>query len=116
MNLWAGEVDGGGARVRGSELRVAAPAAALSAGRFTIGVRPEDVALSAGPVAGAAPARVLVVEPMGSETIVTLESSGARVVARGGADVPYASGDTAWIALPADRAHFFEEDSGRRLA
>jgi multiple sugar transport system ATP-binding protein len=115
MNLWPGEVSDGSARVRGSELEVPLDGTALPGGAFTIGVRPEDVAVSAAAMAGAAPARVLVVEPMGNETIVTLESGSVRVVARGGPDLVYRSGDPAWVSLGAGRAHFFEEDSGRRL-
>jgi multiple sugar transport system ATP-binding protein len=44
----------------------------------TIGVRAEDVAVSASPAAGSDEARVLVVEPMGSETLLTLEPPSAR--------------------------------------
>ena len=39
----------------------------------TIGVRPEDVDVAASPASGGDEARVSVVEPMGSETLVTLE-------------------------------------------
>ena len=47
----------------------------------TIGVRPEDVDVAASPAGGGDEARVSVVEPMGSETLVTLEYP--RPAARG---------------------------------
>jgi multiple sugar transport system ATP-binding protein len=117
MNLWPGEHEGGMARVTGSELRLPAGAARLppAAQAFTIGVRPEDVTLAAAPSPEATRAEVLVVEPMGNETIVTLQAGTARVVARAAADVSLRAGDTAFVALPADRVHFFDEPGGRRL-
>jgi multiple sugar transport system ATP-binding protein len=114
MNLWAAEAGDGGARVAGSDLRVPAAPATGAAG-FTVGIRPEDVVLSPAATPGAAAARVLVVEPMGNETIVTLESGQARVVARAGADLALRPQEAAWVSLPAGRAHFFDSASGRRL-
>src|SRR6266850_1875377 len=54
--------------------------------RVTIGVRPEDVDVAMSPVIGGDEARVSVVEPMGSETLVTLEYRAQRLVARVPAD------------------------------
>ena len=50
---------------------------------MTIGVRPEDVDVAASRAGGGDEARVSVVEPMGSETLVTLEYRAQRLVARG---------------------------------
>jgi ABC-type sugar transport system ATPase subunit len=113
MNLWAAGLEDGWARVEGSELRVRATAGGAT-GEVTVGIRPEDVALSPVPSPDAAAARVLVVEPMGNETIVTLESGAARVVARGGADIALRAGEAAWVALPSERAHFFDAGGRRR--
>ena len=62
-----------------------------------IGVRAEDVVVSAAPAAGADEARVLVVEPMGSETLVTLDYRGQRLVARVAGDARFEPGQSAWI-------------------
>src|SRR5262245_38597529 len=51
-----------------------------------LGIRPEDVQLSTSSKDGWLPARVLVVEPMGAEMLVTLELGASRVVARTAAE------------------------------
>ena len=58
----------------------------------TIGVRAEDVVVTASPADGSDEARVLVVEPMGSETLVTLEYRGQRLVARVAGDARFEPG------------------------
>jgi ABC-type sugar transport system ATPase subunit len=117
MNLWPAALAGEGVRAAGAELAVDAPrrAALAAAGSFEAGVRPEDVTLFAAAGPGRVPARVVVVEPMGNETIAVLEASGARVVARGAADLAAGPGDTVWFTVPADRVLFFGSPSGRRL-
>jgi ABC-type sugar transport system ATPase subunit len=51
-----------------------------------VGIRPEDIEVAVRPSDGFAPARLLVAEPMGNETVVTLEASGVRLVARAAPD------------------------------
>jgi ABC-type sugar transport system ATPase subunit len=114
MNLWGGEAAGGEARVRGSDLRVSAADLQLPASGFTVGVRPEDVSLSAAAAPAATAGEVLVVEPMGNETIATVQCGGARVVARCRPDLPLRAGQAAFVTLAAGRAHFFDE-AGHRL-
>jgi multiple sugar transport system ATP-binding protein len=80
------------------------------------GVRPEDVQVSAARVDGWDAARVLVVEPMGSEMLVTLERGGQRLVARTLADLPLQPDSPAWVRLPPDRLHYFDPASGARLS
>jgi ABC-type sugar transport system ATPase subunit len=78
------------------------------------GVRAEDVRVSPVAVAGWTEARVLVVEPMGNETIVTLDSGGRRVVARSPADLDLAAGAAAWFTVAPNRMLSFDA-SGRRI-
>jgi len=118
MNVWPGTLDGGTLRAAGAE--VAMPPAsratvAAAAGGFEVGVRPEDVSLTAAPGPGRAPARVVVVEPMGNETIAVLDAGGTRVVARGPADLPARPGSTLWFSVAPDRVLFFESAEGRRI-
>jgi len=82
--------------------------------RRTIGIRPEDVELSASPVDGWDEARALVVEAMGSETLVTLEYRAHRLVARISGDVSLQPGQAAWIRLPETRTLAFDA-SGNRI-
>jgi len=84
--------------------------------RVTIGVRPEDVDVASSPVSGGDEARVSVVEPMGSETLVTLEYRAQRLVARVPADRQFEPGQSAWVHLPPDRVLVFDASSGERIA
>src|SRR3954454_24755054 len=79
----------------------------------TVGIRAEDVLVSADSAGGSDQARVVVVEPMGSETLVTLEYRGQRLVARLEGDCRLAPGQTAWVRLQPERVLTFDA-SGRR--
>jgi ABC-type sugar transport system ATPase subunit len=79
----------------------------------TIGVRAEDIAVTSSPAAGSDDARVAVVEPMGSETIVTLEYRGQRLVARVPGDSRFEPGQAVRVHLPADRTLTFNPDGTR---
>jgi multiple sugar transport system ATP-binding protein len=81
----------------------------------TIGVRPEDVDVASTPGAGWDAARISVVEPMGSETLVTLEYRAQRLVARVPADRQFEPGQTAWVRLAPDRVLRFDASTGHRL-
>jgi multiple sugar transport system ATP-binding protein len=82
--------------------------------RVQIGVRPEDVDVAASAAAGWDEARVVVVEPMGSETLVTLEYRAQRLVARVPADSRLEPGHLAWVRLPTERVIEFDATTGER--
>ena len=79
----------------------------------TIGVRPEDVDVASTPGAGWDAARISVVEPMGSETLVTLEYRAQRLVARVPADRQFEPGQ-AYVRLPPERVLRFDA-AGKRI-
>jgi multiple sugar transport system ATP-binding protein len=79
----------------------------------TIGVRAEDVVVTPSRADGADEARVLVVEPMGSETLVTLEYRSQQIVARVAGDTAIEPGRQAWVRLPPDRVLTFNASGGR---
>jgi ABC-type sugar transport system ATPase subunit len=81
----------------------------------TLGIRPEDVEVAATSGAGWEPARTLVVEPMGSETLLTLEHREQRIVARVAGDRQFEPDRPAWIRLPPDRVLTFDASSGNRI-
>jgi len=86
---------------------------------FLVGVRPEHLELGGlggePPPAGALPARVYLVEPLGAEAWVTVEREGERLTARCPADVHPPAGAAVWVRAPAERLHRFDARSGARL-
>ena len=74
-----------------------------------IGIRPEDVQLATTPAEGWDTGRVLVVEPMGSESLMTLDRRGHRLVARVAPDFHAESGQELWVRLPEEKVLRFDE-------
>ena len=60
-------------------------------------------------------ARISVVEPMGSETLVTLEYRAQRLVARVPADRQFEPGQVAYVRLPPERVLWFDASAGHRI-
>ena len=88
---------------------------AVNGARRLLGIRPEDVEIATTAADGWHAARVVVVEPMGSETLVTLEYHDQLLVARVSANRSFDPGQALWVNLPAHRSVWFDS-SGRRLA
>jgi multiple sugar transport system ATP-binding protein len=110
MNMLPVSVDGS-VKIAGAEIRIGR---ALSGGPTTIGFRPETVTIGD---AGSIPARVRVVEDLGSEVFVHLvvdhEGEERRIVAK--VDPPFAGepGENVRLALQGD-VHLFDETEVRR--
>ena len=107
--------DGRGVTVAGATLPVGAAQAAVlaarSGGAVTIGVRPEH--LSHGPVG--IPARVELVEPLGSETLVHWKSDAGALVSRVTTGPAPALGATASLAANPEHVLLFDPKSGVSL-
>ncbi|MBN6738829.1 ABC transporter ATP-binding protein [Burkholderia multivorans] len=125
MNLLKLDLDG--ARGHGRGIEIAVPPDVLQrhvsngARQITFGVRPESVIHV--PDASAVPpgrcpidARVIVTEPLGSETLCTFDVAGQPLVARLGADVRLEPGSTAALAFDPAKAHWFDAESGVSLS
>ena len=118
INVWLGTLGGAGdVESAGTRLAVSPDQrAALSrVPRFEVAVRPEDIQIRIRPEEGWAAGRVLIVEPIGNETIVTLTSGPHRLVARAGPEFPAQPGHDLWFSIAGGRALFFDGDSGTRL-
>jgi multiple sugar transport system ATP-binding protein len=76
------------------------------------GIRPEDIVADAregyAPMAG----KVVVVEPLGAETLVTFSVAGGELIARMPPDVRYAPGDATTVHLDMSKCHLFDRQSG----
>ncbi len=81
---------------------------------LVLGVRPEDVSITT--EAPHAKAKVLVVEPLGKDVVVTMALDGEttiKVVVRPGTPVPV--GEVVGISLPPEKVHVFDGKSGKAL-
>jgi len=78
-------------------------------------VRPEDVAVWDAPGPGRVEGHVLVVEPMGSETVLILECAGLRATARTAPDRTADAGSVVWVRPDLSRAVFFDTRTGGRI-
>jgi multiple sugar transport system ATP-binding protein len=127
MNLIEGEISGGGSpRFRASEGRFElglerTAARALSGGarrKVVLGVRPEDLAIAepgrSHDAAGVVPARVELVELLGGEALVHLDSGGVDLTARVPAPLSV-SGRELTLIVPPDRVHLFDGETRERL-
>jgi multiple sugar transport system ATP-binding protein len=112
MNVLAGEVaDGLFCRAVG---QVAMPAA-CHRGRAKLGFRPEHAELVDPSSNGSLPGEVYVVEPLGNETLVTIDLGDALVNIRQPADFSMPVGSRCGVRPAARHLHLFDEESGVAL-
>src|SRR3954470_4176641 len=88
---------------------------AVNGARVQLGIRPEDVEIATTAADDWHAVRVVVVEPMGSETLVTVDYRDQRLVARVAASRGFDPGQFVWVNLPVHRSVWFDS-AGRRLA
>jgi sn-glycerol 3-phosphate transport system ATP-binding protein len=111
MNLLGGRVQPGGFAVDGAALALAAPAP--RDGELILGVRPEHALLAD----GGWPMRVDVVELLGAERLVYGRLGASPFVVRiDGTDVPPVAGHTVGVRVAAERLHWFDPQTLRRVA
>jgi multiple sugar transport system ATP-binding protein len=82
---------------------------------LTIGLRPEDMYLAGMDDAGSLPAHVEAVEPVGNEAFINLGCGGCDLIVRLPPHHLPAVGDTVRLGYRADRMHYFDTASERRL-
>jgi multiple sugar transport system ATP-binding protein len=110
MNLVPGEIGGGTFRAPGWEV----PLNGMQAtGPVTLGLRSEDVIVE--PASDGAPARVRLVEQLGSDALVDIEVEFGRLVGRAPADTPLGPGDPVKLTVNRRRIHLFDPQTGVRL-
>jgi multiple sugar transport system ATP-binding protein len=83
--------------------------------RVLVGIRPEDVRVSALPSGGEGRGKVLGVEPLGRETYLQIACGPVEISARVAPDFPARVGDWISFDLPLDRVIFFDPASGTNL-
>ncbi|KPK60208.1 MAG: hypothetical protein AMS21_09570, partial [Gemmatimonas sp. SG8_38_2] len=117
INLFEGtlEATGESCTFRGRDFRLNVPCPdARAAGAVTLGVRPEDLQLSDSQATFTATARV--VEPIGSEVYVHLETeSASRVILRAAADTTVHVDQSVGIEIAPEKVHLFHGETGERI-
>jgi multiple sugar transport system ATP-binding protein len=108
MNLLPAKVQGGQIVVAGHSLP--APSGLAEGQDLTFGIRPEHVRLGAG-VEG----RVTLVEPTGSETVVTVDLAGHPVTALLRERQTLRPGEPVAVSLATGDHHLFDAATGRRI-
>jgi sn-glycerol 3-phosphate transport system ATP-binding protein len=110
MTIWRGLRDGD-ALVAGS-VRVPLPAGLGDVERLAVGIRPEDVVVSDQDMRDGLAVRLLLSEPLGARTLLTLGAGDQ--VARALVE-PREWPRSLWMKWPRDRMHWFDADTERRL-
>ena len=108
MNLLPARVAGG--RIVLADLAIPAPAGLAEGRAVTVGIRPEAVRLGMG-----VEARVTLVEPTGSETVVTAELDGHPVTVLCRDRQILHPGQTVQLSIAGGESHVFDGETGRRL-
>jgi len=94
-------------------------ARAASAGRYTWGVRPEDLLVDGQhalpEVAAQFDGEIFFIEMMGSETFLHTSLAGAPVVVRASSAFEYAQGQRARLIVNVARTHLFHADTGEAI-
>ncbi len=127
MNFFEGrlELDGGGLFFRDTTIDLEIPPDRVNlygdqTGKVVaLGIRPEDIFIDAEFLAThpawTVRAEVEVVEPMGSETFLYLNSGTGTYTARITPDLPVAAGDAVEVAFNLEKMHIFDGETGETL-
>ncbi len=104
----------------GQGAQIAVPPAlarlAAAAGKLKFGVRPEDIALAPRDDGDLPlPAEVVLLEPLGAETLVTLRIGDAEMVARCPASFRHPPGHRLPVYLNPRQLHLFDAEAGQAL-
>jgi sn-glycerol 3-phosphate transport system ATP-binding protein len=106
MNIITLEVAGGTTTIANSEAQILpTPIEAL-----LLGIRPEDVIIAGKGIS----ARVINIEYLGADTVVTCAVGSQFVTARVAGKAALTPGENIHLALPPDKLHFFDAANGRR--
>ena len=114
MNFLPGTARRNGAlsvEVMGRDLPVGSESAAEDGQQVRFGIRPEHLEIADEGL----PARISVVEPTGSETLLVLRAEETEIVAVLRDWHDFKPGETVHLKPRADRVHLFEGESGERL-
>jgi multiple sugar transport system ATP-binding protein len=82
---------------------------------ISVGIRPTDIELAAGPSEGPISGRIDVVEPMGAETFVTIDCGAQSLICRAPGRFRLRSGEGVSFALDTNHLYAFDSKTGKAL-
>jgi multiple sugar transport system ATP-binding protein len=100
-----------GTRLAAQDFSVDVPQTNGLGGTLTVGVRPEHILLGQGDDR----AEITVVESLGNEQIITINTGSRELVLRSTSGEKHRAGERVSYVLRTDRLHFFASDTGRRI-
>lgn len=110
-------VNGTSVLASGDQTMQAKLPANIAAGQaLLMGIRAENIQASTQPMPDAIPARVLVVEPLGSHLLLTVQVGEANIKVQTRVDFPVKPDQTIYLNLEADKLRWFDPESGVRFA
>ncbi|MCC6803830.1 MAG: ABC transporter ATP-binding protein [Anaerolineae bacterium] len=80
-----------------------------------IGIRAENTEVKAAPSEGALPVRVEVVEPLGSQNLLTIIIDRSIIKVSTHPDFPAEMGGQVWLHFPVEKIRWIDRDSGRAI-
>lgn len=82
---------------------------------IALGIRAENMEATAQPAKDALPGRVLVVEPLGAQNLLTVQLGSATIKVSTHPDFQIRANDPIWLRFPADKVRWFDPSSGKAL-
>ncbi|MEL4504617.1 ABC transporter ATP-binding protein [Luteococcus sp. H138] len=110
MNFFDGQLHDGKIDLGGHVLD--APAGAPVSGAVRVGVRAEAIHVATAAAENTVPAEVLVVEPLGSSTLLTVDAGGSQLKVQTEATVSVRSGDKITLHIAPSAIRLFDPETG----
>ncbi len=82
---------------------------------ISVGIRPTDIELAAGPSEGPISGRIDVVEPMGAETFLTIDCGSQSLICRAPGRFRLRTGESVSLALDSNHLYAFDRETGEAL-
>ncbi len=120
MNFIKGTVQGVDGRsaisIAGQMLRASVPSSVQRGTDLLLGIRAENIEATTKAAPDSMPARVLVVEPLGSHLLLTVDVGGEPIKVQTRVDFPVAPEQTIYLRLESDKIRWFDTQSGNPVA
>jgi multiple sugar transport system ATP-binding protein len=90
-------------------------ASSQSNGSWWVGIRAENIDVVQTATPGTLPAEVLVVEPLGSHNLLTVQTGRERLKVNSHADTHFEGGQQVWLRLAPDKIRLMDKETGQAV-